>query len=183
MSTDLPTEGAKSAATRLLAKLADSGFHIESITPTRLAPTPDDPLSTILSVNPSTIYLSHASKQTGSRNLWISIDLNTLLKKPGADIVVEHCGDSILAPVVYNGALTTAPSDAMPADLEDIITELENSGESAALAVADHLRCVASNGGEQATESCLMEECESLAAWATATTNRIRQLRGRGRSR
>ena len=54
----------------------------------------------------------------------------------------------------------------MTAKLEEILTVIEASGESAGVTVADHLRTVAANGREYASKTALREEAESLRAWA-----------------
>ena len=50
--------------------------------------------------------------------------------------------------------------------MENVLDAMENSGESAAAAVADHLRTVASNGPEYATREAMHAEAESLKGWA-----------------
>lgn len=56
----------------------------------------------------------------------------------------------------------------MPDNIEQILEQLEASGQSAALTVADHLRTVASNGPEYATAEALREEARQLIEHATA---------------
>jgi hypothetical protein len=47
--------------------------------------------------------------------------------------------------------------------LDQILDDLESSGTSSALAVAEHLRTVYSNGGESATIDAMLDECSALA--------------------
>lgn len=50
--------------------------------------------------------------------------------------------------------------------LNRLCRDLEGSDQSAALAVADHLRTVASNGPEYNTEEVMLREAENLRDWA-----------------
>lgn len=58
--------------------------------------------------------------------------------------------------------------------LSQAIEELEESGNSASLSVADHLSTVASNGPDYATPEAMHEEARALIAaarWFLQTTN------------
>lgn len=50
----------------------------------------------------------------------------------------------------------------MKKEIEDILDELENEGNSASSTVADHIRTVASNGREYRTAEAIEEEASSL---------------------
>ena len=54
----------------------------------------------------------------------------------------------------------------MNAKIENALDMLEVSCDSAAIAVADHLRTVAENGAEYATPAAMREQAESLRDWA-----------------
>ena len=58
--------------------------------------------------------------------------------------------------------------------VDELLRELEDSSFSAALAVADHLRTVASNGGELATPDAIATEAEALADWAMQLAEKVR---------
>jgi hypothetical protein len=59
--------------------------------------------------------------------------------------------------------------------LDNLLWSLEESGESAAVSVADHIRTVAANGPEYSTPETLLEEAENLAAWANRFADLVRQ--------
>ncbi len=53
-----------------------------------------------------------------------------------------------------------------PSELvEKLLTEMENSSQSEALGVADCLRTIAANGGEQATDEHLLTCAEEMIGW------------------
>lgn len=54
----------------------------------------------------------------------------------------------------------------MKKEIEVILEELENSSTSSGLAVADHIRTVASNGPEYRTPEAIAEEASALVQWA-----------------
>jgi hypothetical protein len=54
----------------------------------------------------------------------------------------------------------------MEEPLELLLDEFENATESAAAAVGEHLRMVASNGPEYETREALRCEAVNIAAWA-----------------
>ena len=51
-------------------------------------------------------------------------------------------------------------------ELEDLLSVIESSGESAAANIGEHLRLVAGDGDEAATVEHLRSEAENLVAWA-----------------
>lgn len=59
--------------------------------------------------------------------------------------------------------------------LEIILTTLEDSQESAAISVAEHIRTVAANGPEYSTRAALLEEAESLGGWAQMFAKLVRE--------
>lgn len=75
--------------------------------------------------------------------------------------------------------IIAAPDE--PADeseqLETVCEELESAGNSASLAVADHLRTVAANGGEQATIAAAIDECEALIEAAQGAREQLSALK------
>jgi len=57
--------------------------------------------------------------------------------------------------------------------LEKLLEQLENAGDSQALAVADCLRTIAENGDEQAEPEYLADCAREIAAWATYAANKL----------
>lgn len=57
----------------------------------------------------------------------------------------------------------------------EILEEIESSGESAAVAVVDHIRTVASNGREYSTPEAILSEAESLSSWASTLATRLKK--------
>jgi hypothetical protein len=57
---------------------------------------------------------------------------------------------------------------------QEILEEIEGSGESAAVALVDHIRTVASNGREYSTNEAVATEAENLIHWAQNLLVRIK---------
>jgi len=53
-------------------------------------------------------------------------------------------------------------------EIEKILKQMEESSTSSGLAVADHIRTVASNGREYSTPDAIAEEASAVIQWAMA---------------
>ena len=58
--------------------------------------------------------------------------------------------------------------------IDELLTEIESSGEAAAVAVSDHLRKTAQGEEDSALVENLRDEAENLIVWASAFLDKTR---------
>lgn len=62
----------------------------------------------------------------------------------------------------------------MNKNIRQLLRDLENSQASAAIAVVDHIRTIASNGPEYGTPRAVKAEAQELARWALRLAKEIK---------
>lgn len=85
---------------------------------------------------------------------------------------LQRYGDSSMP--CSNSTNNTTKKGKMNQQIEKLLDDMENSGESSGVMIADHIRTVASNGRSYGTPAAVLDECEGIKGWISWLEHRIK---------